>query len=543
MDFDDIPAELLLDALEKAEDMVETMVEPDHETDRPMDQPSHHKLDRLAYQTWIYPTNCSERLYQLNMVQSALFHNTLVALPTGLGKTFIGAVVMFNYFQWFPESKIIFMAPTKPLVAQQIDACYNITGIPPEVTCELTGSTSAELRSQIWAQKRVFYVTPQILQNDLSSGLCPANNISLLVIDEAHRATGNYAYCQLIKELVNRGAIFRVLALTATPGSDAKSVQSVLDNILCEKIEIRTEDSMDIQPFIFKRAIQEVIVPSSDFINELTTKFSKSIEPFLKRLCAAKAFTSHDPLAVSSYYLITQRNRWRTTSTLSGPQKGAIEGDFVVAIALSRCLGLLQSHGIRTFCKNLSAFIEEIKASPKISTAKTKIINDPNIQTLMAQINSQSTLNSFVSHPKHEKLVSIILEHFLESADQKEVDTKVMIFTQYRDSVEEIVSILSEHNPMVRVMSFIGQSSSKKGSGKGLTQKEQLKVIRDFQNGNFNVLVSTSIGEEGLDIGEIDLIICFDSQASPIRMLQRMGRTGRKRKGKIVLLLSKGNLV
>ena len=87
-------------------------------------------------------------------------------------------------------------------------------------------------------------------------------------------------------------------------------------------------------------------------------------------------------------------------------------------------------------------------------------------------------------------------------------------------------------------MSFIGQSSGK--GKKGFTQKDQMQVISEFQNGNYNVLVATSIGEEGLDIGQVDLIICFDSQNSPIRMLQRMGRTGRKRQGKVVLLLTKG---
>ena len=63
-------------------------------------------------------------------MESCLYDNTLVTLPTGLGKTFIAAVVMYNYFRWFPLSKIVFMAPTKPLVQQQIEACFNIMGIP-----------------------------------------------------------------------------------------------------------------------------------------------------------------------------------------------------------------------------------------------------------------------------------------------------------------------------------------------------------------------------------------------------------------------------
>lgn len=89
-----------------------------------------HKMDEEAIKTWIYPTNVPVRDYQFNIVNKGLLMNTLVALPTGLGKTFIAAVVMFNYFRWFPHGRIIFMAPTKPLVAQQIEACFKVTGIP-----------------------------------------------------------------------------------------------------------------------------------------------------------------------------------------------------------------------------------------------------------------------------------------------------------------------------------------------------------------------------------------------------------------------------
>lgn len=96
-------------------------------------------FDCSAGNTWIYPTNYPLRDYQFNIVEKALFHNTLVTLPTGLGKTFIAAVVMYNFYRWYPQGKIIFMAPTKPLVAQQIDACYNIMGIPPQDTAEMTG--------------------------------------------------------------------------------------------------------------------------------------------------------------------------------------------------------------------------------------------------------------------------------------------------------------------------------------------------------------------------------------------------------------------
>ena len=96
-------------------------------------------FDHEAGELYIYPSNYPVRDYQINIVKKALFKNTLVCLPTGLGKTFIAAVVMYNFHRWYPNGKVVFLAPTKPLVAQQIQSCHNVMGIPHEQTAEMTG--------------------------------------------------------------------------------------------------------------------------------------------------------------------------------------------------------------------------------------------------------------------------------------------------------------------------------------------------------------------------------------------------------------------
>lgn len=101
--------------------------------------PDFPGFDGCSAKVWIYPTNYPIREYQLKISEAALLQNTLVCLPTGLGKTFIAAVVMYNFYRWYPSGKIVFMAPTKPLVAQQIEACYKVMGIPQAHMAELTG--------------------------------------------------------------------------------------------------------------------------------------------------------------------------------------------------------------------------------------------------------------------------------------------------------------------------------------------------------------------------------------------------------------------
>jgi ERCC4-related helicase len=166
---------------------------------------------------------------------------------------------------------------------------------------------------------------------------------------------------------------------------------------------------------------------------------------------------------------------------------------------------LLAQHGIRVFYARLAGYVDECK-NRKGSAAVQSLMRDPEFNRIFRYTAEMIATPGFSSHPKIDRLVSIVVEHF-----SKDVDTRVMIFSQYRESVDEIAECLRACGPGVRPMSFVGQSDGKKS--KGLTQKEQLKIISDFTSGDFNVLVATSIGEEGLDIGEIDLIICYDSSA------------------------------
>ena len=111
------------------------------------------------------------------------------------------------------------------------------------------------------------------------------------------------------------------------------------------------------------------------------------------------------------------------------------------------------------------------------------------------------------SHPKMDKLLQVVKEHFARFSEQK-LDTKVIIFSEFRDCVIELVACLSQLKPTVRPMPFIGQAGS--GGKKGLTQKEQIEVVRKFKDGGYNTIVATCVAEEGLDIGEVDLIVLYD---------------------------------
>jgi len=510
---------------------------------------THHKLNEDALQTWVYPTNLGTiRDYQFNIVARGLYHNLLVALPTGLGKTFIAATVMLNWFRWTRDAQIVFVAPTRPLVSQQVEACFGIAGIPRSETSMLTGNIAPALRTDEWKIKRIFFMTPQTIINDLKTGIADPKRIVLLVVDEAHRATGSYAYVEVVKFLRRFNTSFRVLALTATPGSSVESVQEVIDGLGISRVEIRTEESLDIRQYVHSRRIDSVLFEYSDEMVMVMDLFAKALQPIVNKLNSMNAYWGKDPMTLTPYGCTQARQRWMGSDAgrkAAPPIKGMVNTIFTLLASLSHATELLKFHGIGPFFHKLTDFRKETESGNKGGTYRRQINDDENFKKLMTRVGAWMNNPEFVGHPKLEYLRSVVLNHFLDAGDGKSAEagispanTRIMVFVHYRDSAEEVVRVLNRSAPMIRPHVFVGQANSK-GSD-GMDQKTQLEVIQQFKTGLYNTLVATSIGEEGLDIGEVDLIVCYDASASPIRMLQRMGRTGRKRAGNIVVLLMKG---
>ncbi|CUM64765.1 uncharacterized protein PRCAT00002376001 [Priceomyces carsonii] len=538
-------------------------------------QHTHHFIDYSALKTYIYPTNFEIRDYQYNIVQRSFYDNLLVALPTGLGKTFIASTVMLNFSRWFPRSKIIFMAPTKPLVAQQIKACCEITGISSSKVAILLDKTRKN-REEIWESKSVFFTTPQVVENDLASGAVDPMSIALVVIDEAHRSKGNYAYSNVVKFILRFNTSFRVLALTATPASDVEGVQEVIDNLLISKVEVRTENSIDIIKHLKHKKVTRVNVEPSDKIKEYVELLCAAIVPILKIANERKIYDLKDALKINAFQCMEASQKIIKNPTI--PEGLKWSNYFILQLlgVVGQCFRRLNIYGSKSFYNYFKEKYVEFttKYENKKSTNKLNAqfyYSEPIKKLLVLAEKDSQELNSW-GHPKTGLLINELQSFFLNS---QQIDSRVIIFTEFRDSALEIVSAIESIGGPLKPHIFIGQAkekdkfdeskylkkkkkskaasnekkhndklrstvrtSSEDAQAKGMNQKLQKEIIKKFKNGIFNVLVATSIGEEGLDIGEVDMVVCYDSTSSPIKNVQRMGRTGRKRDGKVLLLFS-----
>jgi Fanconi anemia group M protein len=135
------------------------------------------------------------------------------------------------------------------------------------------------------------------------------------------------------------------------------------------------------------------------------------------------------------------------------------------------------------------------------------------------------------THPKVEVLFSELKDHL-----KSDPDSRVLIFANYRSTVKFLTMALEAEG--IKSKWFIGQANNE--GDKGLTQHQQQAILTEFKAGDFQVLVSTSVAEEGLDIAQCRLVIFYDCVPSVVRFVQRMGRTGRTEAGKVLILAAHG---
>jgi Fanconi anemia group M protein len=468
------------------------------------------------------------RLYQQTIFSTAAQKNTLVVLPTGLGKTAIALLLAAQRLSLYPQRKILLLAPTKPLCEQHLATFRKYIELEEDKIVLFTGSVAPEKRGQLWSEAQIIISTPQGLENDVINRRVKLEEVSLLVFDEAHHATGDYPYSWLAQQYEKVSSTSRILALTASPGSDLEKIREVCTNLKIEKVELRTENDPDVRPYVQKIKLNWISV-------DFPLEFQK-VQKFLEECKKVKIKEAHQ-LGYCSSLSPTKSDLLRLQGELQGKiSQGERNFEILRSISLvaetikvEHALELLESQGVKQLHSYLSGIIQEASSS-KVKAVKNLAI-DPNF--LSAFSCSEELLANDSTHPKLLKLKDLV-----SSAAKNNPLAKIIIFTQFRNSAEEIIAQLkSLGSSDLKVQIFVGQA---KKNGLGFSQKEQKEILDRFRNGEFNVLVATSVAEEGLDIPKVDEVIFYEPVPSAIRSIQRRGRTGRLEKGEVTVLITKG---
>ncbi|MBY9008115.1 MAG: DEAD/DEAH box helicase family protein [Candidatus Lokiarchaeota archaeon] len=474
------------------------------------------------------------RLYQENIFINCLNHNSLVIIPTGLGKTIIALMLAVHRLAEFPESKVIFLAPTKPLVNQHCELFLNLTTLESESLKSITGTISPKKRKEIWDNIKISFMTPQVLQNDIISNNYSLEDVSLIIFDECHRAIGDYAYCFIAKKYINISKYTQILGITASPGTTKEKINKIKENLFIENIEIRTENDSDVRPYVHNVEQEwiQVNLPEEflGVLNILSDKL-KFIYKFLKKMEFISSININK-ITRSDLLDLNKEINHRITSTYDDNEKYQLfkaKKFQANAIRLSHMMELLETQGINALGEYFKKNIEKLKKNTANKSLK-ELFRDKDINK--AIILTNKIQSEGIIHPKIDKLREIIHKQLDQIPE-----SRILVFCHYRDSINNIIKIFDK-DEVIHAHKFIGQAN--KGTDKGLTQKRQINILKEFKEGIHNTLIGTSVAEEGLDIAECDLVIFYDVVPSAVRSIQRRGRTGRKKEGKVYILMAKG---
>ncbi|MFA7374167.1 MAG: DEAD/DEAH box helicase, partial [Methanothrix soehngenii] len=469
------------------------------------------------------PHTVEKRLFQMDLAASALKSSSLIVVPTGLGKTVIALMVLLARLD---KGRVLFLAPTKPLVEQHAAFLRHVLTDGGEVTM-MTGEMMPEKRKAAWEAARITVSTPQVIENDLLSRRIDLEDVSLIIFDEAHRAVGNYAYVYIAERYAREGTNPLVLGITASPGSEKEKIAEICTNLSIENIQTRTEKDSDVAPFVHSKQIEwvKLTVPKEllDIRSAIEDVLLERIDD-LNRLGISPARI--DPRATKKELLGLQA--MLMSSAKRQANQATFKGISILAevLKLYHAVELAETQGTEALLKYFQRLQGEA-ISRSGSKASRRIMEDPKFRQAMQALEELK-----VEHPKPAMVRKILTEQI-----EAKPESRIMVFTNYRDTASALIRFLKE-DPKIKAVRFVGQSS--RADDEGLSQKKQAEILQRFRAGEYNVLIATSVGEEGIDIPATDMVLFYEPVPSEIRSIQRKGRTGRARSGRVVVLMARG---
>ena len=461
-----------------------------------------------------------QRLYQLQLAGTARDTDTLICLPTGLGKTTVSLLVTAARLN-STGGTALFLAPTKPLVRQHVEFYRNALTIPDEDIVVFTGEVSPDERAALWDDAQVVIATPQVIENDLIGNRISLHSVTHLTFDECHRATGEYAYVYIAERYHDDATNPRVTGMSASPGSDKEEIVTVCHNIGVSAVEVMTEDDADVDEYTYTTDVEWKHIELPDEIIQIRDALNDVIRDRLQQLKSLGIADTTQP-DVSQKQLNQMRGKLQKLIDADNSDGYAGMSTHAEVMKLRRAVELVETQSVESVRRYFERQRNAAQSSGA-SKASQRLIAEPKVRRSMQLAESFDG-----THPKFSQ-TRILLAQTLGI----EGGERVIIFTESRDTAEALTEFLSTSFDVQR---FVGQNDT--GRSEGMTQREQQETLTAFRAGEFEVLVSTSVAEEGLDVPEVDLVLFFEPVPTAIRSIQRKGRTGRQTEGRVVVLLA-----
>jgi len=463
------------------------------------------------------------RAYQLEATNASLASSTLLVLPTAMGKTAVQWMTIAETLR-STNGMALLLAPTNALVDQQHRGLERVMNLPDgESIARMTGSIPPAKRKGSWEEHRIVVATPQVVRNDAIKGILDLSKVSILVVDEAHRATGNAAVAQVGDLLIEANEKATILGATASPGWNESAVEEVCERLHLEGIHVRGSDEPMLKPYASNLDVEEIRVPVPSEIRQM----ARPLDDWLEAIVARERRLGHYIRSGMTTMGGLNEAMRRVQSAIEREENMAYRsaGDLGMAIRLYTISNLLVCQGIAASREAIRRMRGRLNQKGKGERKLREFLEDQRIQNLENTLENMEEIHSKVSFSRR-----VIRQEIARNPEGR-----MIIFANYRDTVSAIVSFINDI-PGINPTPFIGQAN--RGGNDGMSHSEQIKRLDAFRSGEYNVLVATSVGEEGLDIPRADLVLFYEPVGSEIRTIQRRGRTGRHDSGSVYVLIA-----
>ena len=463
------------------------------------------------------------RAYQLEAADAALSASMLLVMPTAMGKTAVQWLTIAETRRRHPESRVILVAPTNALVDQQYRDLERILEDDAGPIVTMTGKIPPAKREALWLTNKIIVATPQVVRNDIVRDALDVGDVVLFVVDEAHHATGAHAMAQIGDMYQERNAKPLLLGATASPGSYEEQIEEVCNRLGIKNIHSRRAEEAMLIEYAAGLEVEEVPVPVPEALIELAAPLQKWLEAIVDREQRLGHYIRTGMVTMGGLRQAMER----VSQAIDRGERVAFSSakEIASAIRLYNIINLILSQGVAPARESLARM--QRKSGSKDGKSVRDLLRDRRLQSLIRSLQDMEEIHSKVSFTRR-----IVRQEL-----GRNPHGKIIIFANYRDTVDAISEVLSNLKG-ARPQPFIGQS--KRDNQSGMSQKEQLEKLQSFRDGEVNILVATSVGEEGLDVPSADLVIFYEPVASEIRTIQRRGRTGRHHQGSVYVLIAQG---
>ncbi|PSR90511.1 ATP-dependent helicase DCL-2 [Coniella lustricola] len=481
-----------------------------------------------------YDRPVAARAYQTEMLDASLKENIICSMDTGSGKTQVAILRMKAELERMSDGKVIwFLAPTVELCSQQYRVV--MAQIPSVQAKLITGSERVDVwSSSTWSTAlinvKIIITTPQVLLDALLNAFIRMSSLALLVFDEVHRCSRNHPYRRIMKEFYwetkdNCEPVPHILGLTASPvtSSDITTVstlEAILDAV-CRSPTLHREElllhshrpSLFTVPFEAEPQLSyEDFSPSMQKLTSARNNLNIMEDPYVLHLAAQKTESSYRKLEKAvlkrqTYVQDTMKAFCRRSLGIAS-ELGAWAADWYMYKAIRHFLESIAKQG---------AHSENYMDSEVVYLAR--IFQDADIGPPPPML-ADSQLSD-----KVQRLIEALLKH--------DKDAKAICFVLERSTTVVLEHILSTHpevSKKFKIGSMIGTSfvPGVKQNFLDLVSTSAQTALEDFRKGTKNLLVSTSVLEEGIDVPACNLVICFSKPSELRSFIQRRGRARMK---------------